>query len=145
MSSNKRIQKVCPVCDKPFIAKQINTQFCSDRCRHRRLYTDFEETKTQAYEFRNTKIDKPKTSKVRITSVPTTSSPTQPDEPKELIDAKELASITGLSISTIFRIIKKPGFPQVKIGRLLRFHKASAVGFIVKEYSLAISGKTASG
>lgn len=145
MSSNKRIKRVCPICDKEFIAKQVNTKFCSDMCRRRRLYTDYVETKADEYQGRKINVSEPKPSKFRLTGIQSSSFPTQPEDPKELIKANELASVTGLSISTIFRIIKDPAFPQVKIGKLLRFHKESAISFIIKKYGLANSNRLESG
>ncbi len=53
----------------------------------------------------------------------------------DLITIQQLAQVTNLSERTLFRLIKDPEFPKIRIGRNLLFHRETVIQFIVRKYS----------
>ncbi len=54
---------------------------------------------------------------------------------KELVSINDLAAKVGLSERTIFRLMKDPEFPKVKIGKKLLFKTANVMDYLTSKYS----------
>lgn len=52
----------------------------------------------------------------------------------DLIDIKRLAFVTSMSRSTIFRLIKDPEFPRLKIGGILLFDKREVLDYLKHKF-----------
>jgi len=133
MSSNKRIEKVCPICDTLFIAKQVNTRYCSDLCRSRVFRAGL---KPLAPQLSGGALTPPLTPTTNTEDTLVPPSPTHPGNIQELIDVHVLSAVTRVSVRTIYRIMQQPGFPKVKVGKLLRFDKDIAVKFILERFGV---------
>ena len=125
MSSNIRINKVCQHCNKVFIAKTTVTKFCSDQCaksnykkrqKDARIEVSQADTEQQLLE-----------SKQQGRSV-------SRDNSAEMVGTGGLSAATGLSERTIFRLIKDPAFPKVKIGKRLLFKKDAVIDYLIAKY-----------
>jgi excisionase family DNA binding protein len=128
MSSNLRIKKVCQHCKEIFTAKQHTTKFCSDNCAKRNYKLREHKAKLEAIQAENESILLKKRKPSQATNVS--------DESIELIDVITLAVVTSLSESTIYRLIRAPDFPKIKIGRNLRFHKDTVIEYIIAKYTV---------
>ena len=51
-----------------------------------------------------------------------------------MINISDLSAMTGLSERTIFRLIKDPAFPRLKIGKRLLFKKDSVMNYLTSKY-----------
>ncbi|MEJ7737527.1 MAG: helix-turn-helix domain-containing protein [Chitinophagaceae bacterium] len=125
MSSNIRINKVCQHCNKVFIAKTTVTKFCSDQCaksnykkRQKNARVDVSQADTERQ-----LLD----GKQQIRSV-------SGDSSAEMVGTRGLSAVTGLSERTIFRLIKDPAFPRVKIGKRLLFKKDAVINYLTSKY-----------
>ncbi|MBE7172220.1 MAG: helix-turn-helix domain-containing protein [Williamsia sp.] len=125
MSSNIRINKVCQHCNKVFIAKTTVTKFCSDQCaksnykkrqKDARIEVSQIDTERQLSE-----------GKQQIKSV-------SRDSSAAMVGTSGLSAVTGLSERTIFRLIKDPAFPRVKIGKRLLFKKDAVIDYLTSKY-----------
>jgi predicted DNA-binding transcriptional regulator AlpA len=127
MCSNLALKKVCQYCGKVFIAKKTNTKFCSSVCadRNKVLLKRIEE-------FGDDIVDPRKRPVQSVISQPTIT--LFPIEQRVLIDIKLLALATGMSERTLFRLIKDPDFPKIKIGKRLLFDKKVVIEYLVKKY-----------
>ena len=47
----------------------------------------------------------------------------------------DLSSMIGLSERTIFRLMKDPGFPRLKIGKRLLFKKDNVMDYLTSKFS----------
>lgn len=122
MSSNLQIKKVCQHCGKEFIAKKTTTKFCSTRCGQRNYKIRERMNKVEpASPYFQTAF---RTSHSNISSLPE----------KLLVDIRVLAFVTSISVRTMFRLIKEPDFPKVKIGRRLLFDPRQVLGYLKKRY-----------
>ena len=54
---------------------------------------------------------------------------------KEMVRMNGLAAITGLSERTIFRLMKDPEFPRVKIGKKLLFKTDHVIDYLTSKFS----------
>lgn len=125
MSSNIRINKVCQHCDRVFIAKTTVTKFCSDQCaksNYKKRQKDVRIEVSQADTERQLSKGK---QQVKSASV---------DSSAEMVGIGGLSSVTGLSERTIFRLIKDPAFPRVKIGKRLLFKKDAVINYLTSKY-----------
>lgn len=125
MSSNIRINKVCQHCNKVFTAKTTVTKFCSDQCakanykkRHKDIRIELSQAHTdqQLAEIKQQERKNPVTGSV------------------EMVSVNGLSVITGLSERTIFRLIKDPAFPRVKVGKRLLFKKDCVIEYLTAKY-----------
>lgn len=131
MSSNLKINKVCLYCGDAFTARTFKTKYCSHQCnrRHYKLLQRKEAAQKAGVEVeinikgRDTKTTPP----VSQTVVGIT---------KELLTIRDLVGVTTISERTLFRLIKEPEFPKIKIGRSLRFQKESALKYITEKYTV---------
>lgn len=51
-----------------------------------------------------------------------------------MVGTSGLSAVTGLSERTIFRLIKDPAFPRVKIGKRLLFKKDAVIDYLTSKY-----------
>lgn len=125
MSSNIRINKVCQHCNKIFIAKTTVTKFCSDQCaksnykkrqKDARIEVSHADTERQLSEGKQQN---------RSASA---------ENSVEMVGTSGLSAVTGLSERTIFRLIKDPAFPRVKIGKRLLFKKDTVIDYLTSKY-----------
>lgn len=133
MSSNLCIKKVCQHCKEVFTAKQYHTKFCSHACNSRFYKQKKRKEKIEAVK-EETASTLLRTRKSTLNKSPEATSLT--DQPIELIDINTLAVVTSLSESTLFRLIRAPDFPKIKIGRNLRFHKETVIEYIKAKYTV---------
>ncbi|MBA2248578.1 MAG: helix-turn-helix domain-containing protein [Chitinophagaceae bacterium] len=129
MSSNIRIKKICQHCNKVFTAKTTVTKFCSDICAKANYKLRQKEHKIEL-----SQIDTEK-QLVQIKS--------QGTKPllggyadSEMVSISGLAKMIGLSERTIFRLMKDPGFPKVKIGKKLLFKTNNVMEYLTSKYSI---------
>lgn len=129
MSSNLSITKVCQhePCKKIFTAKKYTTKFCSLTCAQR-------DYKLKAKQDRIQRVEKEtKTTMQEMHSTPSNDSAAINQQSRELIDIASLAFITSLSERTLFRMMKDPDFPRIKIESNLRFHKETVIKYIMEK------------
>ena len=125
MSSNIRINKVCQHCNKVFIAKTTVTKFCSDQCaksNYKKRQKGVKIEVSHADTERQLAESKQQTGGVSVNS------------PAEMVGTSGLSAVTGLSERTIFRLIKDPAFPRVKIGKRLLFKKDAVINYLTSKY-----------
>lgn len=127
MSSNIRIKKICQHCNKIFTAKTTVTKFCSDNCakanykkRQREHKIEVSHTDTEN-QLSQTKSPSKSLSGVFLD--------------REMVSINGLAAITGLSERTIFRLMKDPEFPRVKIGKKLLFKTDNVMNYLTSKFS----------
>ena len=127
MSSNIRIKKICQHCNKVFTAKTTVTKFCSDLCakanykkRQRENKIELSHTDTENQLAQTKSHDKFLSSGFLD---------------KEMVSINGLAAITGLSERTIFRLMKDPEFPRVKIGKKLLFKTDNVMNYLTSKFS----------
>jgi len=125
MSSNIRINKVCQHCNKVFIAKTTVTKFCSDQCaksNYKKRQKDARVEVSQADTERQLSEGKQQNRSAFA------------DSSAEMVGIGGLSAVTGLSERTIFRLIKDPMFPRVKIGKRLLFKKDAVINYLTSKY-----------
>ena len=127
MSSNIRIKKICQHCNKVFTAKTTVTKFCSDVCakanykkRQREHAIELSHIDTEKQLSQAKSDDKPLLSGFLA---------------KEMVSINGLAAMTGLSERTIFRLMKDPEFPRVKIGKKLLFKTDNVMDYLTFKFS----------
>jgi len=123
MSSNLELKRICQQCGKEFIAKKTSTKFCSLSCGQRN------------YKVRQ-RMNKIETKNAQVRACHLLHSGPMADHSPEqdLVDIKMLAFVTSMSRSTIFRLIKDPEFPRMKIGGRLLFDKKIVVEYLRRKY-----------
>ena len=129
MSSNMRLKKVCAFCKKVFIAKTTVTQCCSDACAKKNY-----KRKQRDEKLSNAQGDTKEQMQSMLNPLPATDPVTDNIE-KELINVIELSIVTGLSERTLFRLIKDPLFPKLRIGKRLLFKKEKVMIYLNHKYS----------
>lgn len=99
-----KIRRKCKVCEKVFLAKTLESQFCSKRCGdvYRKRQRDAEKKEDRFSQI--------------ILQIP---------DAREYISVKEAVAIFGVERDTIYRLIKKGRIPAINLGtRLIRIKKA---------------------
>jgi excisionase family DNA binding protein len=127
MSSNIRIKKICQHCNKVFIAKTTVTKFCSDACAKANYKKRIKEQKIDTSR-RETMLQMAPESATRE-EISYSNKPS-----RELITLLELSTITGLSRSTFYRLMKDKKFPRLKVGKRLLFKKVEVLNYITDKY-----------
>jgi excisionase family DNA binding protein len=127
MSSNIQLKRVCQCCGKVFTARTTVTRCCSDACA-KKLYKQRQ---------RQSNIEQSNQDTRDTILVPT--EPVQKIKPSayvpaDLIDVITLSAATGIGRTTLFRLMKEKGFPKIKIGRLVRFHKQTVIDYLINKY-----------
>jgi predicted DNA-binding transcriptional regulator AlpA len=127
MSSNIRIKKICGHCNKIFTAKTTVTKFCSDNC----AKANYKKRQREH--------------KIEVSHTDTENQLSQTKSPskslsggfldREMVSINGLAAITGLSERTIFRLMKDPEFPRVKIGKKLLFKTDNVMDYLTVKFS----------
>lgn len=129
MSSHIRIKKICQHCEQSFIAKTTVTKFCSDDCAKRNYKKRIRDKKvTTAILISNEQ----QTSRYNNNSLKNVSSEMVPFH-REWLDIGELSELLGLTERTLFRAIKAPDFPKLKIGRRLLFNKQQVIHYFISK------------
>ena len=125
MSSNIRINKVCQHCNKVFIAKTTVTKFCSDQC----AKSNYKKRQKDA------RIEVSQVDTERLLSEGKQQNKSAfAGNSAEMVGTSGLSAVTGLSERTIFRLIKDPAFPRVKIGKRLLFKKDAVINYLTSKY-----------
>lgn len=124
MSSNLEIPKTCLHCGSKFVAKKTSTKFCSISCAQRN-YKVRERIK---------KVDSAKHAVKEQLSTKEATLKIEASDP-DLIDIEHLSFYTSISKRTIFRLLKDPLFPKIKVGRRLLFNKKRVIGYLEQRYS----------
>jgi excisionase family DNA binding protein len=127
MSSNIRLRKVCQHCNKSFIAKTTVTKFCSDDCAKRNYKKRKRDKKiTEAILDANEMLTD---AHVDAKSVQI---PTDGIERlnRDWLKIEDLSTLLGITERTIYRAIKRSGFPKVKVGRRLLFNKRQVMDYL---------------
>jgi predicted DNA-binding transcriptional regulator AlpA len=126
MSSNIRINKICKHCNKFFIAKTTVTSFCSDQCAKNNYKKRQRENKIRLSE---------QDADDRFAEAKSTGSGGSLSAVStEMVSLNGLSDITRLSERTIFRLLKDPAFPRVKIGKRLLFKKVAVIDYLTSKY-----------
>ncbi len=125
MSSNIRINKVCQHCNRVFIAKTTVTKFCSDQCAKFNYKKRQKEARIEESQADTEKQLSEGKQQIKNASVASSA---------EMVGIGRLSAITGLSERTIFRLIKDPAFPRVKIGKRLLFKKDAVIDYLTFKY-----------
>lgn len=129
MSSNQRIKKVCEHCNEIFIAQKATTKYCSLICAQRNYKLREKRERLKKVEAPAVVDSLPPVEKVGAVKAEA------PAGMGDLITIQQLAQVTNLSERTLFRLIKDPEFPKIRIGRNLLFHRETVIQFIVRKYS----------
>ncbi|MDR3715769.1 MAG: helix-turn-helix domain-containing protein [Puia sp.] len=124
MSSNLSIKKICEHCRKVFTAKTTVTKFCSDECAK----------KNYKLRQRQAKINASNADTQEKIIKPEVTGNSGAIDDKVLIDIKMLSAITSIGERTLYRMVKVDGFPSIKRGRSLRFHKETVIEYILKKF-----------
>ena len=97
------IRRKCKVCGKVFLAKTLDSQFCSKRC------SDVFRKRQRDAEKREVRLSK------IILQIP---------EARDYISVKEAVAIFGVERDTIYRLIRKGRIPAINLGtRLTRIKR----------------------
>lgn len=123
MSSNLELKRICQQCGKEFIAKKTSTKFCSLSCGQRNYKV---RQRVNKIETKNAQV---RDSHLLHSGLIAYHSPEQ-----DLVDIKMLAFVTSMSRSTIFRLIKDPEFPRMKVWGRLLFDKRVVVDYLRRKY-----------
>lgn len=125
MSSNLELKRICQHCGAAFIAKKTTTRFCSLQCgqRNYKVRERMNKISNRNAEAR-AKVIQSNANPQSLVSAPE----------QDLIDIKMLAFVTSMSERMIFKLIKDPGFPKLKIGRRLLFNRKAVMEYLVKKY-----------
>ena len=127
MSSNIRIKKICQHCNIIFTAKTTVTKFCSDNCAKANYKRRQKEHKMEL-----SNIDTEQ--QLSQTKLHTVNPLLSGFGSKELVSINDLSAKVGLSARTIFRLMKDPEFPKVKIGKKLLFKTANVMDYLTSKY-----------
>lgn len=131
MSSNIRLRKICQHCDNPFIAKTTVTKFCSDDCAKRNYKKRQKDKKiTEAILDANRKLTKESTEKNIVVPVPSSGIDRFN---RDWLNMEDLSLVLGITERTLFRVMKKDGFPKVKIGRRVLFNKQQVENYLISK------------
>lgn len=106
MASNIRLNRICGLCGKDFIAKTTLTKYCGDPCAKRAYKARMRESKIQA--------SNRETRQVKVNRI----------EQKEFLTAREAAILLNCSIRSIYNYIELGTIPATNLGqRLTRIRK----------------------
>jgi excisionase family DNA binding protein len=108
MSSNIRVTRICLHCSNSFTAKTTVTKYCSDHCAKR------------AYKLRS------KNKKVNASNEATLAIMAKPfDElrAKEFLSVTDTATLTGVSVRTVQRLIEQGSLKASKLGSRTIIHR----------------------
>ena len=125
MSSNLLLKKVCQHCGSIFTAKTTVTKFCSDDCAKKNYKL---RKKQEAVELSNNET------KASILKSPVYVDAETSSVQQELVDIKILSAVTSIGERTLYRLIKDPHFPKIRIGRNILFHKKTVIQYIIDKY-----------
>jgi excisionase family DNA binding protein len=130
MSSNIRLKKICQHCGQSFIAKTTVTKFCSDDCAKRNYKKRQKDQKvTKAILETNNQLQgQPAPTKSKGQAIP-------PLERlnRDWINIRDVSELLGIAERTMFRLIKEPTFPKLKIGRKLLFNKQQVMEYFISK------------
>lgn len=106
MASNIRIEKICLLCEQPFIARTTVTKYCSDKCskRHYKQRKREEKIKQATHQ----KVISP-TEEHSVNSFEIITK-------KDFLSIKESATLLGVSESTFYRLMKNKTVKSYKLG-----------------------------
>ncbi|MBL7722503.1 MAG: helix-turn-helix domain-containing protein [Chitinophagaceae bacterium] len=125
MSSNIRIQRVCQYCHQLFTARTTVTRYCSHNCNSKDYKRQQKNIKIRASNVESREIILKEFNNAKAIGVF-----------RIYFNMKELSVITNVSERTLFRLIKREGFPKIKIGRRLLFNKEKVINFINLKYGI---------
>lgn len=129
MSSNIRLKRICQHCDRTFIAKTTVTKFCSDDCAKKNYKKRQKEQKvTQAILEVNAEL---KERNNAINEKPENGSDTKTKS--ELFRVQDMAELIGVGERTLYRLIKEPDFPKIKIGKRLLFNRQHVMNYFISK------------
>lgn len=129
MSSNIRLKRICQHCDRTFIAKTTVTKFCSDDCAKKNYKKRQKEQKvTQAILEVNAEL---KERNNAINEKPESGSDTK--RKSELFRVQDMAELIGVGERTLYRLIKEPDFPKIKIGKRLLFNRQHVMNYFISK------------
>lgn len=129
------VPKICQHCHRPFVARKYITKFCSLRCAQK-AYKENQRNERLAANAKSEQgghaPKRHRTEKLVEHAPPLSASSLHQ---REIIDVTQLSQLTGVSKRTIYRLMKSAGFPYLRIGKLLRFHKATTISFITEKFA----------
>lgn len=129
MSSNIRLKRICQHCDRTFIAKTTVTKFCSDDCAKKNYKKRQKEQKViQAILEVNAEL---KERNNAINEKPENGSDTKTKS--ELFRVQDMAELIGVGERTLYRLIKEPNFPKIKIGKRLLFNRQHVMNYFISK------------
>ena len=106
MSSNIRINRICALCKKEFVAKTSVTQYCGDNCAKK------------AYKARE------RAAKIEISNVETLKIKTEQLKTKPFLKPREVALLLNCSLRSVYNHIQSGNIKATNIGeRLTRIRK----------------------
>lgn len=130
MSTNIRLKKICQHCNQSFIAKTTVTKFCSDDCAKRNYKKRARDKKiTDAILNANEKLADAAGKEM---SIPESASSIDRFN-REWLKIEDLSLLLGITERTLFRAMKRNGFPKVKIGRRLLFNKQKVMDYLISK------------
>lgn len=108
MSSNIRVTRICLHCDASFTAKTTVTKYCSDRCSKRAYKARIKDDKIKKSDSETTVIAAARADQLKG---------------KEFLSVVETASLTGISVRTVQRLIECGSLKATKLGSRTIIHR----------------------
>ncbi len=137
----RKIQLVCACCGNTFSATRKDARFCSRTCLDEAY---LHKKHLQKMEVQKAKLSAEKKKRAHIRVPIPQAENTSPTHHlsitgKELIDLPTLCYVTTISRSAMYRLLDDPEFPKIKVRGSIRFHKESAIAYILRKYSIKLS------
>ncbi|WP_018629560.1 helix-turn-helix domain-containing protein [Niabella aurantiaca] len=130
MSTNIRVKKICQECKKPFIAQKTVTKFCSLKCASRNYKKREKEKKiTQTILATNQQAIE----QSQATAPAVQQGPENGRLHMEWLSIRDVSQLLGIAERTLFRLIKDPAFPKLKIRRRLLFNKQQVLDYFISK------------
>ncbi|MCF3111246.1 helix-turn-helix domain-containing protein [Niabella sp. CC-SYL272] len=130
MSTNIRVKKICQQCKQPFIAQKTVTKFCSLKCASRNYKKRQKEQKVTKT-ILATNQQAMEQSQAAASAVQQT--PAKGRLHMEWLSVHDVSQLLGIAERTLFRQIKDPAFPKLKIGRRLLFSKQQVLDYFISK------------
>lgn len=132
MSSNIRIKMVCKHCNQTFVAQKLTTRLCSLICAQRNYkLRKKKERIVKAVEI--TTAQDLLNEFVESTTVKEIDSPPQREIKRDWIVIRELAQSLAVGERSLFRAIKREGFPILRIGKRMFFNREQVIDFFISK------------
>jgi hypothetical protein len=132
MSSNIRMKRVCSHCNQPFVAQKLTTRFCSLICAQRN-YKLRKKNERVAKAVEITTAQDLLNEFVQSTALKENGSLPNREIKRDWIVIRELAQSLAVGERSLFRAIKREGFPILRIGKRMFFNREQVIDFFINK------------